>query len=307
MHRFKNILCVVHPEESNSAVVHRASELASLHGTDLTLVHVFSENAADGTGRVLDSASEVRAALPSGSDNRMRRTTDKNVIVGDVESKSIYDIPSDDIVKQVISGNHDLLIKSVENTDNGSSRLNALDKRLLRECPCPVWFFKSGCSDKHERILAAVDSDLNSSNAELNNLVLDFSTSLATEEQAELHAVSSWAVPGEAAMRSRVGNVAIRRLVAGIRRSNMQWLRRITKPYARVGARFHVHLNKGKHNQAVMAEAKKRRLDLIVLGVGQRTGVSEFLFGTLAEQILSKANCSVLAVKPKTLASAIDA
>lgn len=306
MHRFKNILCVVHPAVSNSAVVRRASELASLHGTELTLVHVVSDDAATDIGQVHDSASEKPAAFAPESDKGGQRTNARNDVVGDVVSKSLYGIPSEDIVKQVINGSHDLLIKSVENTDNGSSRLDSLDKRLLRECPCPVWFFKSGCSDKHERILAAVDSDLNSANAELNNLVLDFSTSLAAEDQAELHAVSSWAVPGEEAMRSRVGNVAIRRLVAGIRRANMRWLRRITKPYAKVGAKFHVHLNKGRQNQAILAEAKKRRLDLIVLGVGERSGIAEFLFGTPAEQVLSKANCSVLAVKPKRLVSAVE-
>ena len=39
MHRFKNILCVVNPDEKASAMVRRATELAALHGTKLTLVH----------------------------------------------------------------------------------------------------------------------------------------------------------------------------------------------------------------------------------------------------------------------------
>ncbi len=35
MHRFKNILCVVNPDEKASAVVKRARELATLQGTSL--------------------------------------------------------------------------------------------------------------------------------------------------------------------------------------------------------------------------------------------------------------------------------
>jgi len=290
MHRFKNILCVVNPDEKASAVVRRASELATLHGTQLTIVHVLPDVSPD-------AANSGPFSDDDGEDGT----------VGDLVSKPLYGSPSEEIIKQVLNDSHDLLIKPLEGPRIRGARPSSIDKFLLRQCPCPVWLFNPARHDKHERILAALDSDLDGANAELNDLVLDFSTSLAAEDQIEVHAVSSWGVRGEEAMRSRVGTLAIRRLAAGVRRANMQWLRRVTEPYVRRGAKFHVHLKKGKPNAAILNEAKKRRHDVIVMGTTGRVGVAEFLFGTLAERILSQVDCSVLAVKPKGFVSAVDA
>lgn len=306
MHRFTNILCVINPGEKASAVVRRASELAALHGTKLTLVHLVQDVPPMVADPELKSADE-RGASFAKRDAGERRPIDENGIAGDLVSQALYGNPSEEIIKQVLRGNHDLLIKPVERPDHRAGRLGAVDKFLLRQCPCPVWLFKPAKHEKHERILAALDADLDGANAELNELVLDFSTSLGANEQIELHAVSSWGVRGEEAMRSRVGTLAVRRLVAGIRRANMKWLRRLTEPYARRGAKFHVHLNKGKRHDAILAEAKKRRLDLIVMGTTGRVGITEFFFGTPAERILSQVDCSVLAVRPKGFVSAVDA
>lgn len=47
MHRFKNILCVVDPNEKASTVVRRAHELVTLQGTSLTLVHIVKDVTSD--------------------------------------------------------------------------------------------------------------------------------------------------------------------------------------------------------------------------------------------------------------------
>ncbi len=306
MHRFKNILCVVNPDEKASAVVRRASELAILHGTQLTLVHVFPDVPPDTANSGSFSDDDGRASLAKSATGE-RHLFDENGAVGDLMSMPLYGDPAEEIIRQVLNGNHDLLIKPVEDRDMRGTRPGAIDVFLLRQCPCPVWLFKPMRHDNHERILAALDSDLDDTNAELNDLVLDFSTSLAAEDQIELHAVSSWGIRGEEAMRSRLGTLTIRRLAAGIRRANMKWLKRLTEPYAQRGAKFQVHLKKGKRNAAILTEAKKRCLDVIVMGTTGRVGIAEFLFGTPAEQILSQVDCSVLAVKPKGFVSAVDA
>ena len=302
MHRFKNILCVVNPDEKASAVVRRASELATLHGTQLSIVHVIPDAANSGPFSDDDGGASLAKR-----DTGERRLLDKDGTVGNLVSNPLYGSPSEEIIKRVLNGNHDLLIKPVEGPRIRGARPSSIDKFLLRQCPCPVWLFNPARGDKHERVLAALDSDPDGANAELNDLVLDFSTSLAAEDQVEVHALSSWGVRGEEAMRSRVGTLAVRRLVAGIRRANMKWLRRLTDPYARRGAKFHVHLKKGNRNAAILNEAKKRHHDVIVMGTTGRVGVAEFLFGTLEERILSQVDCSVLAVKPKGFVSAVDA
>lgn len=289
MHRFKNILCVVSPDEKASAVVRRARELATLQGTSLTLVHVVG----DGHQAQGDSAGT--------------RPVEDNERTGELASQPLYGNPSEEIVKQVLRGGHDLLIKPVDGAEDQPTTLDATDKFLLRQCPCPVWLFKPVKSASQERILVALDPDMDGDNAKLNELVLDFSTSLGTEDETDLHVVSSWGISGEEAMRSRVGTLAIRRLAAGMRRANMKWLRGFTEPYTRRGAKLRVHLEKGKHNEAILAEAKKRRPDLIVMGDTGPVGIAGFLFGTAAERVFSRVNCSVLAIKPKGFVSTVEA
>ncbi len=287
MHRFKNILCVVDPNEKASAVVRRAHELATLQGTSLTLVHIAK-----------DVTSEVDEAEGP-------RLIEDNEFSEALTSQPLYGNPAEEIVKQVIRGKHDLLIKPVEGPQNQATPLEAIDKFLLRQCPCPVWLFKPVKHDRQERILVALDSDMDGAGEKINELVLDFSTSLGTEEETELHVVSSWGVSGEEAMRSRVGTLAIRRLVAGIRRANMKWLRSLTAPYSARGTTLRVHLKKGKHSDAILNEAEKRHPDLIVMGDTGPVGIAGFLFGTAAERISSKVHCSVIAVKPAGFVSTV--
>jgi universal stress protein E len=288
MHRFKNILCVVDPNEKASAVVRRAHELATLQGTSLTLVHI---------------AKDVTSAVDEAEGPRLIKD---NKLSGELTSQPLYGNPAEGLVKQVLRGKHDLLIKPVEGPQNQATRLEAIDKFLLRQCPCPVWLFKPVKHARHERILVALDSDMDGAGEKLNELVLDFSTSLGTEEETELHVVSSWGVSGEEALRSRVGTLAIRRLVAGIRRANMKWLRSLTAPYSHRGTKLRVHLKKGKHSDAILNEAEKRHPDLIVMGDTGPIGIAGFLFGTAAEKIASQAHCSVLAVKPKGFVSTVN-
>ena len=94
MHRFKNILCVVNPDETETAVVRRASDLATLHGTKLTLVHVVEE--LPGADLTSDSGRGASLAI---SDAGERRMLDENGVVGDLVSQPLRGSPSEAIVK----------------------------------------------------------------------------------------------------------------------------------------------------------------------------------------------------------------
>ena len=59
------------------------------------------------------------------------------------------------------------------------------------------------------------------------------------------------------------------------------------------------HLAKGPPDEAISALARQLRVDLIVMGTVARTGIPGLFIGNTVETILSKINCSVLAVKPK--------
>ena len=307
MERFKNILCVVNPDDKASAVVQRAMDLADKQKTSLTLARVVEGTLPADDDDKLRFDDDLRPDGETKFNSENHPPVEKNGYEGKLDIILLRGVPFEEINRQVQRGKHDLLIKPIESSDNGVGRLRITDKRLLRECPCPVWLVKPTAHNNPDRILAALDSHPGESTARLNDLILDLSTSVAAEENADLHAVSSWGVPGEHAMRSRVGTIAIRRLLAGVRRTHMQWLRRLTKPYGKRGARFHVHLAKGKPNDAIVAEAKRMQPDLIVMGTTGRVSIADFFLGSAPERVLTQVDCSVLAVKPKGFRSTVEA
>ena len=60
-----------------------------------------------------------------------------------------------------------------------------------------------------------------------------------------------------------------------------------------------LHLEEGSAGKVVPELAKKIGAELMVLGTIGRSGISGYLIGNTAENILSQINCSVLAIKPK--------
>jgi nucleotide-binding universal stress UspA family protein len=54
---------------------------------------------------------------------------------------------------------------------------------------------------------------------------------------------------------------------------------------------------RGIPEAAILEAAKARGADLLILGSRGRSGLSRFLLGSVAEQVIGKANCPVLVVR----------
>ena len=68
-----------------------------------------------------------------------------------------------------------------------------------------------------------------------------------------------------------------------------------------------VHFLKGQPEKVIPALADKKRVELIVMGTLARTGVSGLFIGNTAEKILTKVDCSVLALKPTSFVTPVKA
>ena len=135
----------------------------------------------------------------------------------DIKSRLLRGAPFLEIIKELVRGGHDLVIKPAEGRGGVSSLLfGSTDLHLLRKCPCPVWIIKPTKRKKHARILAAVDPDPGEkANAEFNTLILDLATSLAQREQRAAHSARlEHGLRGQAAQRPR-SPAEIRRGPAG--------------------------------------------------------------------------------------------
>ena len=69
--------------------------------------------------------------------------------------------------------------------------------------------------------------------------------------------------------------------------------------------RDRIHFIKGNPGGAIPRFAKRRRMDLVVMGTVARSGIDGFLIGNTAEKVVSKLGCSLLAVKPDDFVSPV--
>ncbi len=168
----------------------------------------------------------------------------------------------------------------------------------MRACPCPVWLIKPTHRKKYARILAAVDPDPSDEEKNrLNTYIMDLATSLAELERSELHVVHSWVVYSERVLKVLIGDV--NKLARDTRKTHKQWLRALLDKSALENLTPRVHLLEGKAKDLIPVLAKKKRVELIVMGTVARTGLPDFLIGNTAENVLSQVDCSVLTVKPE--------
>ncbi len=315
MVQFKDILCVVDPEEACESVLERAVALAESNQASLTLVDVVPRIIA-GIGMMeggpisdhLQSkmVAEHRLGLKSMIEAYRQRI--------DIQIKVLIGTPFLEIVREVLRNGRDLVIRTPENWDWLDRFFGNDDMQLLRKCPCPVWLVKPEAPKAYRRILAAVDVDDRYLPAELetrhmlNRQVLEMAGSLTLSEFAELHVAHAWDAIGESAMRGAFMYEPEEKVLAYVEHVRRQHeanlddlLQEVTIHLGQDAVDYlkpRTHLVKGWARKEIPALAKRIEADLIVMGTVARTGVPGFIMGNTAETILNQIDCSVLAIKP---------
>ncbi len=232
-------------------------------------------------------------------------------------------IPFLEIIREVLRGDYDLVIKGPEAPDWLDRIFTGDDMHLLRKCPCAVWLVNPETGGSCERILAAVDLDDNYPPAELetrqrlSESIMEVAGALAVSEFAQLHVVHTWAAIGESVMRNGAflnhTEDEINTYVEEVRRHHADSLDELMeRARTRLGAdafdyiKPQRHLLKGSARREIPALAKQLGVDCIVMGTVARTGVRGFFMGNTAETILEQINCSVLALKPPGFVTPVE-
>jgi universal stress protein E len=320
MHRFQNILVPTDRDPSRQSVLARAARLAKQNGAAIQLIAVV-EDLPWYTRLVLPTAEELQAVLVRDRSEALERLAGYLRRDGvEVSTKVLRGRPYIEMMREVLRGGHDLLMKEAEPNEN--VLFGSTDMHLLRACPCPVWLVKPDQGNRpFAQVLAAVDpapppdetdllhlkEELTRKDAALDVRILELAGSLADREGAELHVLHAWSAPGEGLLRGEVmlAQEQVERYVEDSRAEARKALDRLLAGFpAEPGRRF-VHLLKGDPADVIAEFAKSGRVDLIVMGTVARTGIAGLLIGNTAETILQRVDCSVLAVKPDGFVSPV--
>jgi len=226
-----------------------------------------------------------------------------------IYAKVLVGTPFLEIVREVLRNKHDLVMK----TARGEGRLRKVTfgstaMHLMRKCPCPVWVIKPAHQKKYARIMAAVNPDpIDKKRNALNMKIMELATSLARTEGSELHVAHAWRLYGEEMLSGfiRMDRREVDRLVRKARLEHEGRISELIERYAPNLPSNRIHLLKGFAEDVLPALAKRKGIELIVMGTVCRTGIAGFIVGNTAENILQQVDCSVLAVKPDGFVSPV--
>lgn len=278
-------LLLVHPELPLNQVAYRE------------MYHAFFEAQAH---EMLQSA---RAALAMADDA---------VPTIQVELESLDIPPAISIIRHVLRDGHDLLIKEAEFKEQGKG-FKALDRTLLRKCPCPVWLARP-ISQPREAIRVAVAINPTSRSEEeqaLSLRLLALAHSLAATCSGELSIVSCWEYAFEDFLRhngrAEVPEEEILRAVLEAQAEHRYALQQLINQAALPSKSYQIQHLRGAADTLIPNFVALHKVDILVMGSVARTGITGFFIGNTAENIAEELGCSLLALKPAGFVSPISA
>lgn len=304
MQRFKNILLVAGGANWEEVALKRAVALAKTNRARLSVVDVVAELPRD--LRMLITSMHLADVQRLAVSERLK---DLKHLIEPVQKKGIkvsakvlIGIPFIEIIREVLRNKHDLVMKTARGGFTlRDVLLGSTAMHLMRKCPCPVWVIKPTQQKKYARIMAAVDPDpIDEKRNSLDAKIMELAASLARIEGSELHVVHCWKLFGEKIFSGsgRMSRSEVNKLSRTVRMDHKDRISELVEKHTPDFPSNRIHLLKGDAEKLIPEMAKRKGIELIVMGTVTRTGITGFIIGNTAERVLQRVDCSVLTVKP---------
>lgn len=300
MQCFKKILVSVDGRSPAHPVLERAALMAQHNEASLKIVDVVQE-----------FAWPLRLVTPDYEHIQELLTVEKQQVLEslaaplrergiDVVTAVLHGQSSLEIVREVLRGGHDLVMREAKGpTSRSAGFFGNTSLRLMRKCPCPLWIVNSEEGTRCENVLAAVDPiPHGTEHPKLDGTILELAQSLCKSEGARLHVAHAWSLYGENVLHYRMSDDEIQNLEETARAEVERNYNRFLSDFGLSTADENVLLLKGDAGDVIPQLVKDKGIDLIVMGTIARPGVLGMVMGSTAETVLQRVECAVLAVKP---------
>jgi nucleotide-binding universal stress UspA family protein len=124
---------------------------------------------------------------------------------------------------------------------------------------------------------------------------LDYACELAARLGARIHVINAIG-----AALPELSVALTDQMISSLRTSNAAALDKLIEPRRKRAAFGEITVVDGDARDAILQAARAVHADLIVIGTHGRRGLSRVLLGSVAEDILRRAPCPVLAVRTET-------
>jgi len=311
MRRFQSILNVTHPTLVGGGALEQALTEARQHEASLQALVICPP-----LPRALESyrpeyEASLRENLQAALSNAQRSlgiaASDVPVTV-EVDCEDGHAV---NIVRRVLRGPHDLLIKQAEPTDRRTG-FRSLDMQLLRLCPVPVWLCRAPARARTDlQVAVAVNPQSREPEGwDLAVKLLQLSRSLADTHSGKLQIISCWGFDMEGDLRHspwlKMPEEYIRDAVANVERQHREALEKLVRESGIVGTAS-VLLRRGRPEKVIPRLVDTQGIDLLVMGTIGRTGIQGLVMGNTTEDVVGEISCSLLAVKPNGFVSPVRA
>ncbi len=212
-----------------------------------------------------------------------------------------------ELIREVLEGNHDLLIRAAKGKDSRREGFfGTTTLRLLRKCPCPVWAVEPESTPSFTHVLATVECRPSDElHSQLDDELLDLARSIAGHLNAKLSVLHAWNLFGENILRSRMSREEVKAVEADARAAVERVFDEVLQRHKVTLRDDNAYLIKGDPAAVIPRFVAEHSVDLIVMGTVGRSGLSGLLMGNTAELILSRVNCAVVALKPPGFVSPV--
>lgn len=232
----------------------------------------------------------------------------------DAQLKNYHDVPVStkircgvkfiEIIKESVEGNFDIIIKT---RDIHHQHFASLDLHLLRKAQTPVWILRDATPNTNNTLFAAIDLNLESTKGgrALNDKIMDASKQLAQHLGLEINILSCWKLNGEDSLRHNpflnIKNTDLAEMI------NLEANRQagLMKKFLSKHGSFENFLIKGDVVSSIANFVNMSKPNALIMGTFARSGLSGYLIGNTAEDILLSINSPVIAVKPDGFVSPV--
>ena len=292
--------------QEEQPALRRATWLATSTGATLDLlICYYNQQLGDVSSLESTSLKDVQGLLVDGFRRKLAALAEPLAADGvDVETNIVWEHPlADGIVAHAVSSGADVIFKEAHHHSAIARTLfTSTDWRLLRTCPCPVWFVLPGEISGAPAILASVDPmHEHDKPASLDTSIVSMSSEIASTTSGEVnlfHAYDPRAVIyGSMAAAYAPVSMPIDEMESAEKR-------RHEKKFVEFADAHDIpeeqrHLVPGLTYEKLPDLVNKLEIDLVVMGSISRGRVKQFFIGATAEQVLARVPCDLLVVKPE--------
>ncbi|CDL80520.1 universal stress protein UspE [Xenorhabdus szentirmaii] len=302
MANYQNLLVAIDPSQDDQPALRRAVYIVQRNGGR---IKAFLS--------IYDLSYEMTTLLSPEERNAMRKSVISQRVAWikqqahyylesgiDIEIKVVWhNRPYEAIIQEVITGNHDLLLKMAHQHSKLESIIfTPLDWHLLRKCPCPVWMVKDQVWPENGAAVVAVNlSHEEAYHSELNLKLVHETQDLAKRIVKEplIHLVSAYPV-APLNIATEIPDFDPNVYNQALRGQHLVAMKELRQKFCI--DEQHTHVREGVPERVIPETCDELNAGVVVLGILGRTGLSAAFLGNTAEHVIDKLKCDLLAIKP---------